>query len=60
MVDPSRIRNGLVKPRSNLVKLGQSSPISGKCVPDHVLRLFGVADLRRIRPAWFGLPRFAC
>jgi hypothetical protein len=39
--------NGPVKPRSNLVNLrvklglGQSSPNSGKCIPDHVLRVFG-------------------
>ena len=32
MVDPSRIRNGSVKPWSTL---GQSSSNSGKCVPDH-------------------------
>jgi hypothetical protein len=37
--------NGLVKPRSNLVNLGQTwstlvkLPSSGKCVPDHVLRV---------------------
>uniref|UniRef100_A0A2N9FHV5 Uncharacterized protein n=1 Tax=Fagus sylvatica TaxID=28930 RepID=A0A2N9FHV5_FAGSY len=37
--------NGLVKPWSNpwsnLVKLGQSSPNSGKCISDHVLRVSG-------------------
>ena len=67
MVHPVRVGNGLVKPwstlgqpRSNLVKLGQSSRNSGKCVPDHVLRLFGAINLRRIRLTWFGLPRFAC
>jgi hypothetical protein len=27
------------QPWSNLVKLGQSSPNSGKCIPDHVLRV---------------------
>ena len=26
---------------STLVKLGQGSPSSGKCIPDHVLRIFG-------------------
>ena len=31
----------LGQPWSNLVKLGQSSPNSGKCIPDHVLRVFG-------------------
>uniref|UniRef100_A0A2N9IRR8 Uncharacterized protein n=1 Tax=Fagus sylvatica TaxID=28930 RepID=A0A2N9IRR8_FAGSY len=100
--------NGLVKPGqpwSNLVEFDQSSPNSGKCIPDHILRvsghggpwsgrkrlgqtlvnpgqtwstlvklgqtsgdvsrifflgLFDVASLRRIRPARFGLSRFAC
>jgi hypothetical protein len=33
--------NGPVKSRSTLVKLGQSSPNSGKCIPDPVLKLFG-------------------
>uniref|UniRef100_A0A2N9GQD9 Uncharacterized protein n=1 Tax=Fagus sylvatica TaxID=28930 RepID=A0A2N9GQD9_FAGSY len=42
---------------STLVKLGQTS---GKCAPNPILRLFDVASPRRIRPAWFGLPRFAC
>uniref|UniRef100_A0A2N9HUF2 Aminotransferase-like plant mobile domain-containing protein n=1 Tax=Fagus sylvatica TaxID=28930 RepID=A0A2N9HUF2_FAGSY len=32
--------NALVKPRSNLVKLGQTSPNSGKCASDPVLRFF--------------------
>jgi hypothetical protein len=67
IVDPSRVRNGLVKPRSNfvnswsnLVNLGQTWSNLGKCVPDPVLRLFGVMSPRRNRPTWFGLPRFAC
>ena len=34
--------NGPVKPRSNLVKLGQSSPNSGKCIPNHILGVFWV------------------
>jgi hypothetical protein len=46
--------------RSNLVNLGQTWSDLGKCVPDPVLRLFGVMSPRRIRPTWFGLPRFAC
>uniref|UniRef100_A0A2N9IKU4 Uncharacterized protein n=1 Tax=Fagus sylvatica TaxID=28930 RepID=A0A2N9IKU4_FAGSY len=64
LVDPIQIRNGSVKrwstlgqPWSNLVNLGRIS----KNVPrTPFLRLFDVADLRRIRPAWFGLSRFAC
>uniref|UniRef100_A0A2N9E4M4 Uncharacterized protein n=1 Tax=Fagus sylvatica TaxID=28930 RepID=A0A2N9E4M4_FAGSY len=32
----------------------------GKCAPDPVLRSFDVASPCQIRPAWFGLPRFAC
>ena len=67
MVHPVLVGNDSVKPwstlgqpRSNLVKLGQSSRNSGKCVPDHVLRLFGAISLRQIRPTWFGLPRFTC
>uniref|UniRef100_A0A2N9HYW3 Uncharacterized protein n=1 Tax=Fagus sylvatica TaxID=28930 RepID=A0A2N9HYW3_FAGSY len=43
-----------------LVKLGQSSSDLGKCILDLVLRLFDVTILCRIRPAWFGLPRFTC
>uniref|UniRef100_A0A2N9HA35 Uncharacterized protein n=1 Tax=Fagus sylvatica TaxID=28930 RepID=A0A2N9HA35_FAGSY len=46
--------------RSNLVNLGQTWSNLGKCVPDPVLRLFGVMSPRRNRPTWFGLPRFAC
>jgi hypothetical protein len=60
IVGPSRVRNGLVKPWSNLVNLGQTWSNLGKCVPDPVLRLFGVMSPHRIRPTWFGLPRFAC
>ena len=48
MVDPSRVGNSSVKPRSNLgqpwstlVKLGQTSPNSGKCILGHVSRVFG-------------------
>uniref|UniRef100_A0A2N9IQ48 Uncharacterized protein n=1 Tax=Fagus sylvatica TaxID=28930 RepID=A0A2N9IQ48_FAGSY len=50
----------LGQPWSNLVNLGKTWSDFGKCAPDHVLRLFDVAGLRQIRPAWFGLPRFAC
>ena len=67
MVDPSRVRNGLVKPRStlgqpwsNLVNLGKTWSDFGKYAPDPVLGLFDVVGLRQIRLAWFGLPRFAC
>uniref|UniRef100_A0A2N9FXI0 Uncharacterized protein n=1 Tax=Fagus sylvatica TaxID=28930 RepID=A0A2N9FXI0_FAGSY len=38
------LANGLVKlgqPWSNLVEFGQSPPNSGKCVPDHILRVSG-------------------
>jgi hypothetical protein len=58
-----RLGQTLVKPGqpwSNLVNLGKTWSDFGKCVPDHVLRLFDVASLRQIRPAWFGLSRFAC
>ena len=34
-------RSNLGQPWSTLVKLGQTSPNSGKCVPDHILRVFG-------------------
>jgi hypothetical protein len=64
MVDPSRVGNGSVKPRSNLgqpwsilVKLGQTS---GNVSRTFFLGLFDVASPCRIRPAWFGLFRFAC
>jgi hypothetical protein len=60
IADPSRVRNGLVKPRSNLVNSGQTWSDLGKCVPDPVLRLFGVMSPRRNMPTWFGLSRFAC
>uniref|UniRef100_A0A2N9HGD5 Uncharacterized protein n=1 Tax=Fagus sylvatica TaxID=28930 RepID=A0A2N9HGD5_FAGSY len=50
-VDPDQVKNGLVKPQSNLVnfgqtwstlvEFGQSSPNSGKCIPDHILRVSG-------------------
>ena len=63
MVDPSRIRNGSVKPlvntQSTLVKLGQTWSDFGKHALDLVLRLFVVADLRQVRLAWFELSRFA-
>ena len=36
----STIRSNLGQTWSNLVKLGQSSPNSGKCIPNHVLRVF--------------------
>jgi hypothetical protein len=60
MVDPIRVGNGSVKPRSTLVNLRKTWSDFGKCAPDPVLRLFDVAGLRQIRPARFGLPRFAC
>jgi hypothetical protein len=60
IVGPSRVRNGLVKPWSNLVNLGQTWSNLGKCVPDPVLRLFGVMSPHRIRPTWLGLPRLGC
>ncbi len=47
-------------PGQHSVNLGQTWSGFGKRAPDPVLRLFGVADLRQIRPAWFGLSRFAC
>uniref|UniRef100_A0A2N9GXP0 Uncharacterized protein n=1 Tax=Fagus sylvatica TaxID=28930 RepID=A0A2N9GXP0_FAGSY len=47
-------------PGQHSVNLGQTWSSFGKRAPDPVLRLFGVADLRQIRPAWFGLSRFAC
>ena len=47
-------------PGQHLVNLGQTWSDFGKCVPNPVLRLFGVMSPRRIRPTWFGLPRFAC
>ena len=50
----------LGQPWSNLVNLGQAWSDFGKCAPDLILRLFDVASPRRIRPAWFGLPHFAC
>uniref|UniRef100_A0A2N9IDT5 Uncharacterized protein n=1 Tax=Fagus sylvatica TaxID=28930 RepID=A0A2N9IDT5_FAGSY len=45
---------------SNLVNPSQTWSTSGKCAPNTILRLFDVASPRRIRPAWFGLPLFAC
>uniref|UniRef100_A0A2N9H2C8 RNase H type-1 domain-containing protein n=1 Tax=Fagus sylvatica TaxID=28930 RepID=A0A2N9H2C8_FAGSY len=35
----STVRSNLGQPWSNLVEFGQSSPKSGKCIPDHVLRI---------------------
>uniref|UniRef100_A0A2N9H4A8 Uncharacterized protein n=1 Tax=Fagus sylvatica TaxID=28930 RepID=A0A2N9H4A8_FAGSY len=65
IVGPSRVRNGLVKPWSNLVNSGQTwstlvklGQILGNVFPDPVLRLFGVMSPRRIRPTWFGLSSF--
>ena len=67
IVDPSWVRNGLVKLQStlgqlwsNLVNLGKTWSDFGKCALDPFLRLFVMAGLRRIRSAWFGLPRFVC
>uniref|UniRef100_A0A2N9FBL8 Uncharacterized protein n=1 Tax=Fagus sylvatica TaxID=28930 RepID=A0A2N9FBL8_FAGSY len=37
----SMVRSNLGQTWSNSVKLGQSSPNSGKCIPDRVLRVFG-------------------
>jgi hypothetical protein len=42
---------------STLVKLGQTS---GNVSRTFFLGLFNVASACRIRPAWFGLSRFAC
>jgi hypothetical protein len=53
-------RSNLGQLWSNLVNLGKTWSDFGKCAPDPVLRLFDVAGLRQIRPAWFELPRFAC
>ena len=53
-------RSNLGQPRSTLVNLGKTWSDFGKRAPDPVLRLFDVAGLRQIRPAWFGLPRFTC
>uniref|UniRef100_A0A2N9HLB0 Uncharacterized protein n=1 Tax=Fagus sylvatica TaxID=28930 RepID=A0A2N9HLB0_FAGSY len=64
--DPSRAGNSSVKPRSNfnssqtwstLVKLGQTL---GNVSRTFFLGVFDAASPRRIRPAWFGLSRFAC
>uniref|UniRef100_A0A2N9H339 Aminotransferase-like plant mobile domain-containing protein n=1 Tax=Fagus sylvatica TaxID=28930 RepID=A0A2N9H339_FAGSY len=67
--DPSRAGNSSVKPRSNfgqpsqtsqtwstLVKLGQTL---GNVSRTFFLGVFDAASPRRIRPAWFGLSRFA-
>uniref|UniRef100_A0A2N9GV34 Uncharacterized protein n=1 Tax=Fagus sylvatica TaxID=28930 RepID=A0A2N9GV34_FAGSY len=60
IVGPSRVRNGLVKPWSNLVNSGQTwstlvklGQILGNVFQDPVLRLFGVMNPRRIRLTWF-------
>jgi hypothetical protein len=57
IVGPSQVRNGLVKPWSNLVNPGQTS---GDVSRIFFLGLFDVASPRWIRPARFGLSRFAC
>uniref|UniRef100_A0A2N9FJM3 Uncharacterized protein n=1 Tax=Fagus sylvatica TaxID=28930 RepID=A0A2N9FJM3_FAGSY len=64
--DPSRAGNSSVKPRSNfgqpsqtwstLVKLGQTL---GNVSRTFFLGVFDAESPRRIRPAWFGLSRFA-
>uniref|UniRef100_A0A2N9I5X3 Uncharacterized protein n=1 Tax=Fagus sylvatica TaxID=28930 RepID=A0A2N9I5X3_FAGSY len=50
----SNLGQNLVNLRSNLVKALGNAPQTP------FLRLFDVTSPRRIRPAWFGLPRFAC
>uniref|UniRef100_A0A2N9FY01 Uncharacterized protein n=1 Tax=Fagus sylvatica TaxID=28930 RepID=A0A2N9FY01_FAGSY len=67
IVDPSWVRNGLVNPWSNLVNPGQTwstlvklGQTLGNVSQTFFLGLFDVASPRRIRPAWFGLSRFAC
>uniref|UniRef100_A0A2N9GTD2 Aminotransferase-like plant mobile domain-containing protein n=1 Tax=Fagus sylvatica TaxID=28930 RepID=A0A2N9GTD2_FAGSY len=50
-------RSNLGQTWSTLVKLGQTS---GNVSRTFFLGLFDVASPRRIRPAWFGLSRFAC
>jgi hypothetical protein len=67
IVGPRWVRNGLVNPWSNLVNPGQTwstlvklGQTSGNVSRTFFLGLFDVASPRRIRPAWFGLSRFAC
>uniref|UniRef100_A0A2N9GEB6 Uncharacterized protein n=1 Tax=Fagus sylvatica TaxID=28930 RepID=A0A2N9GEB6_FAGSY len=48
----STVRSNLGQTWSTLVNLGKTWSDFGKCAPDHVLRLFDVAGLRQIRPAW--------
>uniref|UniRef100_A0A2N9FFH5 Uncharacterized protein n=1 Tax=Fagus sylvatica TaxID=28930 RepID=A0A2N9FFH5_FAGSY len=55
-VDPSRARNGSVKLRSTLVKLGQTL---GNVSQTFFLGVFDMARLRRIMLARSGLSRFA-
>ena len=50
IADPSCVKNGLIKSRSNLVNPGQTGSNLRKCVSDLVLRLFDVASPYRIRP----------
>jgi hypothetical protein len=45
----------LGQPWSNLVEFGQSSPKSGKCIPDHVLRISRYIGLRSGQK-WLGQP----
>uniref|UniRef100_A0A2N9HT36 Uncharacterized protein n=1 Tax=Fagus sylvatica TaxID=28930 RepID=A0A2N9HT36_FAGSY len=55
---------GLETARSNLgqtsVNPSQTWSNLGKCVSDLLLGVFDAESPRRIRPAWFGLSRFAC
>jgi hypothetical protein len=64
IVDPSRVRNGLVNPWSNLVKPSQTwsnlVKFGQNVSRTFFLGVFDVASPRRIRPARFGLSRFAC
>uniref|UniRef100_A0A2N9ED82 Uncharacterized protein n=1 Tax=Fagus sylvatica TaxID=28930 RepID=A0A2N9ED82_FAGSY len=64
IVGPSRVRNGSVKPRSNLVNSGQTWSTLVKswemCPGPSSWEYFDVMSPRRNRPTWFGLPRFAC
>uniref|UniRef100_A0A2N9J696 Uncharacterized protein n=1 Tax=Fagus sylvatica TaxID=28930 RepID=A0A2N9J696_FAGSY len=50
--------SNLGQPWSNLVEFGQSSPKSGKCIPDHVLRIFSsdLALRKSVRPSEFRNP----
>uniref|UniRef100_A0A2N9G7A8 Uncharacterized protein n=1 Tax=Fagus sylvatica TaxID=28930 RepID=A0A2N9G7A8_FAGSY len=60
-VDPSRSENAWSTLGPNLVNPSQTwSNLREMCPGPSSWELFDVASPRRIRPAWFGLPRFAC